>query len=313
MYFPYIRGKQFDLQAIRELNYQYYTDNKIMPIIEPVNLSRNSLSNYRLLVQTNVPFILILNPKVGRLQNDYPSIRTNIINNILGQYNNFTVGFIIDENESITSIRNFINANQGRNKAFIHYQNFGNVNSLDNLISNANGNNFNIFIERRVSDNYPSLFGNHTRKVLISDGFIRRIKNAAYPDNDFFSGLYQTYSNNYFGFGDYSIIGSDYIDGGWAAFAIVLHISYANPLNNNDLFVRHFVSDDNATQVNPGNKFAEALLKFIRYRNANRNLIQNTSGVRDLISYHRSGEYHGLGDIKRICILHHIELICSLI
>ena len=43
MYFPYLRGKQFELLALREFANQNANNNTIIPIIEPVKDTFNSL------------------------------------------------------------------------------------------------------------------------------------------------------------------------------------------------------------------------------------------------------------------------------
>ena len=37
MYYPLLRGKQFELKALREFSNKYPNTNRIVPIIEPVN------------------------------------------------------------------------------------------------------------------------------------------------------------------------------------------------------------------------------------------------------------------------------------
>ena len=43
MYFPYLRGKQFELIALREFATQHPNAEKIVPIIEPVKSTFNVL------------------------------------------------------------------------------------------------------------------------------------------------------------------------------------------------------------------------------------------------------------------------------
>ena len=43
MYFPYLRGKQFELLALREFANQNANNNTIIPIIEPVKDTFNTL------------------------------------------------------------------------------------------------------------------------------------------------------------------------------------------------------------------------------------------------------------------------------
>jgi hypothetical protein len=68
MYYPYLRGKQFELLALREFAEKYSDDCKVFPIIEPVKSSFNSMKiAFKKLNEKNVPYALILNPQNGDL------------------------------------------------------------------------------------------------------------------------------------------------------------------------------------------------------------------------------------------------------
>jgi len=60
MYYPYLRGKQFELIALREFAASY--DNyKVIPIIEPVKLSFNSMSlAIKAMKAKDLPFVFII-------------------------------------------------------------------------------------------------------------------------------------------------------------------------------------------------------------------------------------------------------------
>ena len=65
MYFPFFRGKQFELLAIRELS-AFVSSDYVFPIIEPVKRSTNALKlALDSLVQHNVKFVTIINPTCG--------------------------------------------------------------------------------------------------------------------------------------------------------------------------------------------------------------------------------------------------------
>lgn len=49
MYFPYLRGRQFELIALRELLESERIGQEIIPIIEPVKPSGNIIENFRML------------------------------------------------------------------------------------------------------------------------------------------------------------------------------------------------------------------------------------------------------------------------
>ncbi|HEY9169416.1 MAG TPA: sce7725 family protein [Lutibacter sp.] len=60
MYFPYLRGKQFELIALRELCALFPEElNKISPVIEPVKASSTLNSTLAELANRNANFNLI--------------------------------------------------------------------------------------------------------------------------------------------------------------------------------------------------------------------------------------------------------------
>ena len=52
MYFPYLRGRQFELLALRELANQKLLGEHIIPIIEPVKLSSTLVNTLDVFVKT---------------------------------------------------------------------------------------------------------------------------------------------------------------------------------------------------------------------------------------------------------------------
>jgi hypothetical protein len=67
LYYPYFRGKQYELILLREFA-QFLTAHAICPIIEPV---RENLSPLRRTIESlteqNTNFTLVMNPQVGEL------------------------------------------------------------------------------------------------------------------------------------------------------------------------------------------------------------------------------------------------------
>jgi len=70
MYYPYLRGRQFELIALREYALQRGDNNNIIPIIEPVKKTFNSMKlALPKLIEGDVKFALIINPQVGEIIN----------------------------------------------------------------------------------------------------------------------------------------------------------------------------------------------------------------------------------------------------
>ena len=74
MYFPYFRGRQYELLALKELASQKLISSSVIPVIEPVKnipALNNSLSAF---CSASLPIGLIINPSVGDLTNDPQTI-----------------------------------------------------------------------------------------------------------------------------------------------------------------------------------------------------------------------------------------------
>ena len=65
MYFPYLRGRQFELIALRELLENDLIGDKIVPIIEPVKPTPTLARTLKLYTEKEHKHALIMNPEVG--------------------------------------------------------------------------------------------------------------------------------------------------------------------------------------------------------------------------------------------------------
>ena len=79
MYFPYMRGKQYELAALKDVACRLKVD-KVTPIIEPVKANIKSLCS----ITTDLNNIgihphIIVNPEVGELASDSPDYLFNLI------------------------------------------------------------------------------------------------------------------------------------------------------------------------------------------------------------------------------------------
>lgn len=55
MYYPYLRGKQFDLLALKEMIQQNLLSKKVVPIIEPVRDSATFKKRCRVIPKSKSP------------------------------------------------------------------------------------------------------------------------------------------------------------------------------------------------------------------------------------------------------------------
>jgi hypothetical protein len=144
-------------------------------------------------------------------------------------------------------------------------------------------------------------------KILFEDKFNKKDRNADYPDDEFFSDDHLYFRDDgYVGFGDYTIVGDDYVEAGFAPYAVAIHIVYFD--NQNALRVRHFISDSNEDISDVAGKYHEAVTKLAEWYHAGQQR-QHTSALSTFLSHADTGYYPGLPTVKKLSIMHHLELM----
>ena len=108
----------------------------------------------------------------------------------------------------------------------------------------------------------------------------------------------------YKGFSDYSVVGEEYSETGFAPYAVAIHIVYFD--EKNVLRIAHFVSDSNDDISDPARKFAEAVEKLVEW---NKTMKLDTVGIREFEAAYHNKTYPGLGVVKKYSIMHHLELM----
>jgi hypothetical protein len=313
MYFPFLRGKQFELIALRELT-QILAANrdKISPIIEPVKESNSTLSiTLDDLIKNNINFNIMLNPIVGDLRYNNAGI-IQLINEKFSDYSNFQIAVYIDSQNSIIHNQaaiGRINVNY-EGITLVHIAPIDNLN-LMNQFDEIKPVLFNLINLSRTNRRYHRHFEQSTR-VSLEDHFKTMNRNADYSNNldEHFSEEHLFYKEDGFvGFSDYLTIGEQFAESGFLPYAVAIHLTYKDA--EDKIRIRHFVSDSNDDTSDVGGKFAEALQKLVDWVNGND--VLQTFALREFLDLHRSGHFPGLGVIKKLSLKHHIELVLSLI
>lgn len=309
MYFPYMRAKQNELLAIRELGNLIHNNGHIVPIIEPVKeLGRTYNSLLRTLEgyeTNNTPFILIFNPTVGEFKHNNQKIILEVIPSLRGMENSHILGCIISNNTTQQDVQQFLNIAQTDQICFIHACDFANP----SLLMGYPNLKYQIFFDQSASITYQSNFSS-ADKVIIKDGFTQQIRNADYPTSENFFDLTLTYHSNYIGFGDFLIVGKPYTDDGGPAHAVALHLTYIK--STGDIGIKHYISDRTTTNQDTPGKYFEALQKLITDKNSNP-LILNTTGLDEFQQSYNESHFPGLGSVKKFSMKHHIELMASIV
>jgi len=309
MYYPYFRGKQYDLLAIKECA-NTIANAKFKPIIEPVRESLNSLTRcLTALDQVNAESILIVNPRHGDHRQNWNAIQTYYQEEIAGFARTYP-GILLLEDDSLNDIKEIIREFEGGNLFLIH-SGFSEARSLSTWLQSEQVSATHIFIDNHCLKTYRRHFDGPNR-VLIRDGFERRV-NSKHPDLEMFSDLHVTYRSDegMTGFGDFLTVGDDYSESGGPAYAVAIHITFIDSEDENVMYVYHFKSDTQDSPKNPGMKLQEAVAKLAeKFRSPNSQIVETTA-IREFMALHQEEHFPGLGYIKKLSMVHHIETMAD--
>lgn len=305
MYYPLLRARQFELIAIRELA-QEGNLSHTSPILEPV---KDSFNNFKLafdiLQRSKTPVFLILNPMVGAVSGD-----TNIVANFLRDYN-----------DSYTYIKPafYFRNNTEFISGLIEEYGFTNCLIICSGSTNPEDVNFQNLIEREevtdvVIDDASSnrALTRYLRRldkslVRLDDLFEKEARNSnflEFGERKFSEEHLYFEDEGFSGIADYTTLPSEFVDGGSAPRAVVIHLTYIK--DNNQIWIRHFTSTSNDSIANVQGKFGEAAEKAVTFCRG-KNL--TNSAIEELERFYDEAHYPGLGTVKKISIKNHISIV----
>lgn len=297
MYFPFLRGRQFELLALRELLENDLIGDNIIPIIEPVRLSSSLLKTVELFNKKNHQLVFVQNPSVGAypvsMEGEQPNPLYENLEIALDKDNVIKAYIFQDNNEIIV--------NDMQNSIAI-------IDSVDDISSYLEACKKEKPLYTLIPDRRSIKRNVKGEKIILEDSFIKQKRNVDYKNNtdEFFSDWHREYiEEGYKGFSDYSIVGSEYSESGFAPKAVAIHIVYLS--SEDDLRVHHFVSENNTDSKDTAGKFGEAVAKIKHWCTEHK--IPETRGLKAFYDYCDTGRFPGLGVVKKCSIMHHLELM----
>lgn len=308
MYFPYLRGKRFEFITLKNTAENTLTSGKIIPIIEPVKEKSSDFNlAFEVLAFYEIQFIILINPTVGELENSPSRVKQLLITNIINAYEHCIIGLNITNKTTEQELNELFEDYEDYDIALIHQFN-SNLDGIVNIRSDSHERDvYNIFVEGPTSFSYRDKF-NSTFKVLLKDGFNNR-KNAEYPPDELFSELPVVFNRfGMDGFGDFLVVGDEYFERGGPAHAVAIHLTY---FKEDEIWIRHFVSDRKVGPVDPGGKFLEALTHLIDFLQETELDFSFSSACDEFRDLYERKHYPGLGAVKELSMRHHIELIAN--
>lgn len=277
VYYPYFRGKQYDLLALKNLLESDMLSQSIQPIIEPVKQSKTFWSLIELLVQKNHPCFIIDNPSAGDFLTDdglqelaaIPLRKARIVDQPIETYETQPDMFIIHQAEA----------------------------ALESDWSNNQ-------LPTLVSKEFRLL--NHVQgpKIIMEDPFTRLPKNSFYTEyeTELFSSRKKTYESlGFAGYCDFSIDSKIYYSSSYPSKRIAIHWLF--PDDFGDLRIIHLVSDEDLAKQKE--KFLQVMVQLADHEQL---FPTQTLGLQLLQESVQQNKFPGMGIIRKASVMNHLEL-----
>lgn len=282
MYYPYFRGREFELLAIKELVLNGKIDNKVIPIIEPVNENVKRLNDLITLLDKNQKnFIIIQNPQVGFFKGRIPT--------------GIKKSHYLMEGRIINNGAKLKNINSSTDIVFLI------TNLSQNSVNKLSHYNFDIATSKSQH------FQQKRRIILFEDKFHKQPTNTNYLNqtDEFFSSDNKIYKKIHAkGFGDYSIVGNKFQRSGGQAKEVSIHIVYLDKEDN--IRVHHFTSKLGSGTSKLDKKIQVAITDFCNWYK-NQPAKNHSTGADEIVK--RLNKKVSLGKLKQYSIMHHLEII----
>ena len=304
MYFPYLRGKQYEVLAVQESG--FLSNSRIIPMFEPTNLSNATRNRFLSIAKNGVKFSVIVNSANGEpppLLAEATRVLMDLESCMPGTV---LPAFEVRAHHLVSDVSNFAQTFASLQCVLIHRNHTHSATVLDKALRPLSRPVVQILLDGgaplHVVKALPSV-----GRVLLRDGFSRCTPNANYPSRSNFDELLYTYRNlGFAGFSDFAIVGDSFSPGGGAAKNVAIHLT---ELQNTTIVANHFVSRNPPQRGNDAAMYFDALTLLISHTGNPPRADLNTQGVRE---YHQSNSlrhYPGLGKLKQWSMMHHMEII----
>lgn len=298
MYYPYLRSKQNEMLALRAMAESRDYCAHISPVIEPIrDLSSTMLTAMDRMDEAGVPYAVVLNSSYSENTFTQEELLAKISDK------RFVPAFLCDGDVSTVTAQVVALAVDSVMLIF--------KNSID-----SENEALNALFEKRCVTIVVGNMGRSVKKRLKSlgknvvtfntDAFRSVTSNASYADciDEKYTEEHAFYEeDNFDGFADFCVLPKELASGGMTPTTLAIHLTYKR--NQEEIWVRHFLSDTRMGRENIQKKFEEAA-KHVRTFFLDK---VHTKAVDEILECLSSGHYPGLGALKKYSIMNHLELV----
>lgn len=289
IYYPYFRGRQYDLRALTQFAERGSTPN-IVPIIEPVRDVPALPKTIAAFSQHHQRLAVIQNPQVDHYH--YQSAKRYPIDNLLGAPS-IQRAYVLTPLLPPELLANSLVIVQ-------HYADLKLFLDHDWLPTSAR---LLVPPEARI------------RRLLTGRNFGHLFDHYAVPEHSFdFTQMPDSFWSNDIafaeqygetGFSDYLTQGAAYFEHGHPSRTVTLHLIY---LKDHQVRIRHFVSNQHDDFKHQREKYFEALGKAVEWIKTQpaENQTRATAQLEKLATEHH---FPGMGVLKALTIEHHLEIM----
>lgn len=314
MYFPYLRGKMFEILAVRDA--EFLPSSRIVPIFEPVQVYTQNgriYGRFTELIQKRVKFAFIVNSANGnpppnfdqgvRMVRDLSSFRTSAPDLVLP-------AFEIRAENPIRQIRTFARKFESRQCVIVHRNHDYSIRHLWQALESLHENPpVHVLLDGGASSEVVKSLP-ASGVVLLRDGFSVESANVHYPPRSRFDDLLWTHEDRgYDGFSDFSIVGDRLIVSGGPPNHVALHLTELALDEVRSIATNHFVSRNPTYPGDAPRKYLDALELLIQHVGVPPNIEFDTEGVEGYWDSYTNSHFPGLGKPKQWSIMHHMEII----
>jgi len=308
MYHPHLFARRAEMLALRDIAAMLPVSTTISPILEPVKSDSNDLLRcLETLGNAGITCTVITNPlegdfRIAAMREPWRATLADRFN----QFPNILPGFVCRATTTPATIQGFLDAYPNRNVAILYWSPNLTNGFLQQLAAEQRIT-FHINLLDQMSVAQRSLLP-IAKAIDVEDHFTKQLRNADYGGPEFFSDDHLTFATNSIGFGDYSVIGANFVAGGGQAHAVAIHAMYLADAGT--FWVEHFISDDVDLAVGTvEGKYLQAagkLVDAVTLRPTEFGVDAALLGYQNDVN---TNNFPGLATNKRRQIHHHLSLV----